>query len=154
MAKLACLVIAIEFDLRYGNEGIYFNAVHPGVVATRILRDPVGVATALAGPVAGPYLAPALAMGKRLRDALFAYSARRAAVTVFFAAASPKIKNGHVRGQYIVPEGLLWVANHPSLYNESQLVGLWDFSEELVGPLESTDDDVDSNAPKGSSGAI
>jgi NAD(P)-dependent dehydrogenase (short-subunit alcohol dehydrogenase family) len=135
IAKLACLTIAIEFDLRYGDKGIHFNAVHPGVVATRILRDPLGVATSIVGPAAGLYLAPVMAIAKRVRDFLLAYTPQRAAITVLFAAASPIIQQGQVRGQYIVPEGVLWVADHPALYNETQLVGLWDFSTELAGPM-------------------
>eukprot|EP00040_Diaphanoeca_grandis_P026331 m.147303 g.147303 ORF g.147303 m.147303 type:complete len:359 (+) comp30527_c0_seq1:193-1269(+) len=134
VAKLACLWAAKEFNTRHGDD-VYFNAVHPGVVATSILRDPVAVASSLVGPRFAEYLGPIIANAKNARDFLLAYSPRKAALTQVFVAVSPKITKQKLRGEYFVPIATKWPVVHDSFQVQEFGNQFWQFSTALADDL-------------------
>ena len=120
MAKLASLVFSNELSRRWGSFAIS-NAVHPGVVATQMLRSENFAA--MIGPIGGR-LAWLVA---KARNLLFAYSARTAAVSVLYAAVGA----GETTGQLIVPVATLWPPHHAKATDEAFARRLWEFSEAL-----------------------
>ena len=88
VAKLATLWAATEFNRRHGGPRtkVFFNAVHPGVVATNILGDPAGPAEFIVGPAYAQALGKVIYGAKAARDAIIAYPPERAALTQLFAA--------------------------------------------------------------------
>ncbi|CAE8702675.1 unnamed protein product, partial [Polarella glacialis] len=126
MAKLANLVFARELDRRFFSKGIFSNAVHPGVVATDMLR-PQNF-EAMLGPQLGP-----LALGlARLRNSLFAYSPQQAALSLLYCAASPEVETLAVHGELVVPVATRWQARHPMAEDADFGKALWRFSQQLV----------------------
>lgn len=123
MAKLASLVFAKEVDRRSRDKGILSNAVHPGVVATSMLR--ADNFDAMLGPWLGP-----IALGlARLRNRLFAYSPETAALTLLHCAADPSLRAG---GELFVPVATPWKPWHAQADNATFARELWRFSDELV----------------------
>ena len=125
MAKLANLAFAAELARRAGG-AVVSHAVHPGVVATNMLR--VDNFAAMLGPLAGR-LAWLVAQARNL---LFAYSPRTAAVSVLYAAVAPEVGSLANNGQLFVPVATHWPPHHPMALDESFGARLWAFSEETV----------------------
>ena len=99
------------------------NAVHPGVVATSMVRKEnleLGLGTWL-GSVA--YAAA------QVRNALFAYSPERAAVTVLGCLVGPCSTGS---GRFYVPVATEWAPRHERVEDDEFGKRLWEFSEGLV----------------------
>lgn len=122
MAKLASLILAEEIDRRSHKEGVLSTAVHPGVVATELLRR--DNFEAMLGPQLGP-LAMALAS---FRNRIFAYSAETAALTVLHCATSTALHGGEL----FVPIATRWEPKHLKSGDPAFAHNLWTFSEALV----------------------
>jgi NAD(P)-dependent dehydrogenase (short-subunit alcohol dehydrogenase family) len=128
MAKLASLAFSVEIARRYPPHSILSNAVHPGVVATRMIRK--ANLAAMMGQVGG-----SVAWGlARLRNALLAYSPRTAALTVLHAAFSPELEAGVIptTGALFVPVATRWQPRHPLATDPDFGARLWMFSDGLV----------------------
>mmetsp|Transcript_129716 Transcript_129716/g.361291 ORF Transcript_129716/g.361291 Transcript_129716/m.361291 type:complete len:390 (-) Transcript_129716:96-1265(-) len=124
MAKLANLVFAEELSRRA--PAVLSNAVHPGVVATHLLRED-NFRAMLGGGLGA--LAFRLA---RWRNTLFAYSPATAAATVLHCAASPELERVPVRGALFVPVAKRWPPRHHKAGDAAFGAALWRFSEQLV----------------------
>eukprot|EP00041_Stephanoeca_diplocostata_P020930 m.478795 g.478795 ORF g.478795 m.478795 type:complete len:197 (-) comp21695_c1_seq8:1665-2255(-) len=135
MAKLACLVIAEEMDRRYfHSHGVYVNAVHPGVVATEILRDPTGVALSLGIPATWACaVGHVVGWAKRWRDAVLAYSPADGALTQIYAAAHPDVQRKGLHGKYLVPIAQEWGTAHEKSLDKSFGKALFEWSIDVVG---------------------
>jgi NAD(P)-dependent dehydrogenase (short-subunit alcohol dehydrogenase family) len=122
-SKLANILFTQELTKRYGSQGIYANAVHPGVVRTELLRGFLGD-----GRI-GQVL---LSIVNLITMPLF-LSPQRGALTSLYCAASPEIEDKALNGQYFYP-----IAKHYpeglSSYAKNEELGrkLWDFSEEYI----------------------
>ena len=143
MAKLASLAFSNELARRYrpppagapahppGDAApppplVLSNAVHPGVVATEMLR-PGNFASML-----GPSLGRAAWLVAQARNLLFAYSPRTAAVTVLYAAAADEVEAERLTGALLVPIATRWTPHHPMATDAAFGRALWDHSERLV----------------------
>mmetsp|Transcript_14943 Transcript_14943/g.48064 ORF Transcript_14943/g.48064 Transcript_14943/m.48064 type:complete len:227 (+) Transcript_14943:748-1428(+) len=129
MAKLANLAFATELARRQGGE-LLSSAVHPGVVASDMLRR--GNFEAMLGRRLGG-LAWQLAQA---RNALFAYSTEQAALTILFPAVAPELAGwadapGR-NGRLFVPVATPWEPRHPMATDEAFGAALWGFSECVV----------------------
>jgi NAD(P)-dependent dehydrogenase (short-subunit alcohol dehydrogenase family) len=125
MAKLASLVFARELAARH--PAILSNAVHPGVVATAMLRRPNFEA------MLGPALGGMAWRAAQWRNQLMAYSPASAALSVLYCAASPDVERESVSGELVVPVAARWPPHHPMATDAAFGAALWRFSEELVG---------------------
>ncbi|CAE7217261.1 WWOX [Symbiodinium sp. KB8] len=85
-AKLANLIFSHEINRRLGHLGVYSNAVHPGVVATEMLRR------ANFEAMLGSLLGSLAFQAAQLRNRLFAYGAQEAALNLLFCAAAPEVE--------------------------------------------------------------
>ncbi|CAE7467910.1 Wwox [Symbiodinium natans] len=126
MAKLANLLFSQEIDRRFGQLGLYSNAVHPGVVATEMLRR--DNFEAMLGPLLGAWAFRAA----QLRNRLFAYGAGEAALNLLFCAASPIVELQALRGKLIVPIATAYPPRHAQAFNDEFARRLWEFSDELI----------------------
>ena len=124
MAKLANLLFARELGRRHPS--ILSNAVHPGVVATEMLR--VGNFEAMLGKPLG-----ALAWNfAQLRNQLFAYSPETAARSVLFLIGSDEVEAQSLTGRLVVPIAKLWPPRHPKAFEDDAGAALWDWTEGLI----------------------
>ena len=126
MAKLASLAFSNELARRVPTSLLLSNAVHPGVVATAMLR--MDNFASMLGPIIGR-LAWLLA---QLRNLLFAYSPRTASLSVLYAAVAEEVEAEGLSGQLIVPIATRWAPHHPMASNNATFGrALWQFSEKL-----------------------
>jgi NAD(P)-dependent dehydrogenase (short-subunit alcohol dehydrogenase family) len=139
MSKLANLAFSRELALREKNL-IVSNAVHPGVVATEMLRR------ANFHGMLGGTLGDAVFYLAQLRNALFAYSSPTAALSVLHPAVAPYMENGpaasddlhfdpvakNVSGQFYVPIATRWEPHHSKAHDPAFGEALWDFASALV----------------------
>mmetsp|Transcript_65785 Transcript_65785/g.175215 ORF Transcript_65785/g.175215 Transcript_65785/m.175215 type:complete len:374 (-) Transcript_65785:30-1151(-) len=125
IAKLASIAWSNELARRY-RPTILSNAVHPGVVASEMLREENF--RAMLGPALGP-LAWRLA---KLRNLLLAYSLRTAALGVLYCAASEEVGQRGTSGEFFVPVATRWAPRHPKATDPAFGAALWKASEELV----------------------
>ena len=130
ISKLANLIFARELARRHG-QTVLSHAVHPGVVATDMLR--VGNFRAMLGSTVGG-LVWRLAQA---RNALFAYTPREAAASVLYAAAAPEL-DAEDNGLLIVPIATRWEPNHPTAMDAAAGDALWKFSQQLVAQATPT----------------
>ena len=121
MAKLANLAFARELASRHPR--IRSNAVHPGVVATALLRLENFEA------MLGPSLGRAAWQIAQWRNALFAYSPRAAALSALYRAVSEELERS---GELYVPVATRWEPRHPKATDAAFGAALWKFSDELV----------------------
>lgn len=112
MTKLANILFTHELARRLEGTGVSVNAVHPGVIATRLLADFLDV------PLTG---------GSPERS--FGGNPERGAETSIYLAASPEVEG--VSGGYFVnrQEGRSSAAS----YDEAAARKLWDVSARLTG---------------------
>ncbi|CAE7806037.1 Wwox, partial [Symbiodinium sp. CCMP2456] len=125
-AKLANLIFSQEIDRRLGHLGVYSNAVHPGVVATEMLRLDNFEA------MLGSFLGALAFQAAQLRNRLFAYGAQEAALNLLFCAAAPEVEVRTVHGKLIVPIATEHPPRHAQAFNEEFAIRLWEFSEKLI----------------------
>jgi len=127
MAKLANLVFARELDRRHFNEGrVYSNAVHPGVVATDMLK--LSNFQAMLGSDLGE-IAHTLA---KLRNDVFAYTPQQGSLPLLYCAAGEAIEKEAIHGALVVPVAKAWPARHPKAEDVAFGEELWNFSENLI----------------------
>ena len=134
IAKLASLSFSGELARRHGRF-LVSHAVHPGVVATDMLRADNFRATisAVLGPNGGALLGGAAWAFAQLRNALFAYPPRTAALSVLYAAVAPELDDADSpNAQLIVPIATRWPPHHPKATDAKFAKDLWRFSESLV----------------------
>lgn len=112
MTKLANLLFTYELARRLGDSGVTVNAVHPGVIATRLLADYLDV------PVVGGAIART-----------FGAKPEKGAETSVYLAASPEVAG--VSGGYFV--GRHESRSSPASYDEAAARRLWTVSAELTG---------------------
>ena len=122
-SKLANILFTQELSKKYGSQGIFANAVHPGVVRTELLRGFLGE-----GRI-GQVL---LSVINFITMPLF-LSPHRGALTSLYCAASPDIETKDLNGQYFYPiakhypEGLSSYAKSEELREK-----LWKFSKDYI----------------------
>jgi hypothetical protein len=162
MSKLANIAFSRELARReWGvREGVVSNAVHPGVVATEMLRRENfdGMLGQALGGVA--YSAA------QMRNLLFAYSSSTAALTVLHCAVAPHRRSAAdkssvdisaqssskaastgaekvaeplgsdeglaLSGAFFVPVATRWAPHHPKAHDPVFGEALWGFAEALV----------------------
>jgi len=112
MTKLANLLFTYELARRLDGTGVTVNAVHPGVVATRLLADYLDL------PVVGGTIARA-----------FGAKPEKGAETSIYVAASPEVAG--VTGAYFV--GRHQSRSSTASYDEAAARRLWQASAELTG---------------------
>ena len=123
MAKLASLAFSNELARRHRPSILISNAVHPGVVATSMLRRDNFVR--MLGQVAGRGAWAAA----QIRNALFAYSSTTGALSILYAAAATEIERHSISGELIVPVATRWPAHHRMANDASFGAALWSWSE-------------------------
>jgi NAD(P)-dependent dehydrogenase (short-subunit alcohol dehydrogenase family) len=111
-SKLANLLFTYELARRVGVSGVTVNAVHPGVIATKLLADYMGV------PVAGAALART-----------FGARPQEGAETIIYLASSPEVQG--VTGKYFSRKKP--VASSRESHDEASARRLWQVSERLAG---------------------
>jgi NAD(P)-dependent dehydrogenase (short-subunit alcohol dehydrogenase family) len=109
--KLANILFTYELARRLGGSGITVNTLTPGVVATRMLADYMGV------PPARPL------------DRSFGASPEEGAETSIYLAASPEVEG--VTGKYFVQKKP--VASSRASYDAVAARRLWEISARLTG---------------------
>uniref|UniRef100_A0A7S4R3L5 Protochlorophyllide reductase n=1 Tax=Alexandrium monilatum TaxID=311494 RepID=A0A7S4R3L5_9DINO len=125
MAKLASMAWSGELARRYPH-AVLSNAVHPGVVATEMLR--IDTFREMLGPLLGPL---AWVAG-RLRNRLLAYSPRTAALSVLYCAVSSEIEKRSTTGRLFVPVATQWPPHHPKAEDAAFGRALWETSQAIV----------------------
>lgn len=112
MTKLANILFTHELAVRLEGSGVTVNAVHPGVIATRLLASYLDV------PMTGGTIARA-----------FGGKPEHGAETIIYLAASPEVAG--ITGGYFVnrQEG----RSSASSYDEGLARRLWDVSARLTG---------------------
>jgi retinol dehydrogenase 14 len=111
-SKLANILFTYELARRLVGTGVVANCLHPGVVATKLLADYMGV------PVAGWALART-----------FGASPEQGAETSIYLAASPEVDR--VTGKYF--EGRRERRSSRQSYDEAAARRLWEVSAHLTG---------------------
>lgn len=112
MTKLANLLFTHELALRLEGTGVTVNAVHPGVIATRLLANYLDL------PVVGGVVSSA-----------FGGKPARGAETPIYLAASPEVAG--ITGGYFVNRQES--SSSPASYDEAIARKLWDVSAGLTG---------------------
>jgi NAD(P)-dependent dehydrogenase (short-subunit alcohol dehydrogenase family) len=112
MTKLANILFTHELARRLESAGVTANAVHPGVIATRLLANYLDV------PLVGGTIARA-----------FGGKPERGAETIIYLAASPDVA-GITGGYYVNRQES---RSSPSSYDEGIARELWEVSERLTG---------------------
>jgi retinol dehydrogenase 14 len=112
MTKLANLLFTHELALRLEGTGVTVNAVHPGVIATRLLANYLDL------PVVGGVVSSA-----------FGGKPERGAETPIHLAASPEVAG--ITGGYFVNRQES--RSSPASYDEAAGRKLWDVSARLTG---------------------
>lgn len=110
--KLANILFTYELARRLGRTGVTVNCLSPGVVATRMLADYMGV------PRAG-----------RGADSTFGATPEEGAETSIYLAASPDVER--VTGKYFVEKKP--ASSSRESYDEATARRLWEVSERLTG---------------------
>jgi NAD(P)-dependent dehydrogenase (short-subunit alcohol dehydrogenase family) len=111
-SKLANILFTYELARRLAGTGVTANCLNPGVVATRMLADYMGV------PVAGPTLA-----------STFGATVEEGAETSIYLASSPEVES--VTGKYF--ERSRPVASSRESHDEAVARRLWEVSARLTG---------------------
>jgi NAD(P)-dependent dehydrogenase (short-subunit alcohol dehydrogenase family) len=111
-AKLANILFTYELSRRLAGTGVTANCLTPGVVATRMLADYMGV------PPGGPAIAHT-----------FGATPEKGAATSIYLASSPELES--VTGKYF--EHRQPRASSPESHDESVARRLWEVSEQLTG---------------------
>lgn len=109
--KLANVLFTYELARRLGGTGVTVNCLAPGVVATRMLADYMGVPRS------------------EQADSTFGASPEKGAETSIYLAASPEIAG--VTGKYF--ERKKPVSSSRKSYDEAAARRLWEVSERLTG---------------------
>jgi NAD(P)-dependent dehydrogenase (short-subunit alcohol dehydrogenase family) len=111
-SKLANILFTYELSRRLDGTGVTANCLNPGVVATRMLADYMGV------PLAGAALART-----------FGAKPEEGAETSIYLASSPEVES--VTGKYF--ERKRPIASSRASYDEAAARRLWEVSERLTG---------------------
>lgn len=120
-AKLASMAFSSEMARRLPD--IRSNSVHPGVVASNMLR--LENFQSMLGPLLGPV---AFRVAK-LRNLFFAYSTKVAAVNLLYCAVLPEENE---TGNFYVPLATKWLPRHGMAHDVGFGSQFWDFSKSLV----------------------
>jgi NAD(P)-dependent dehydrogenase (short-subunit alcohol dehydrogenase family) len=110
--KLANVLFTYELARRLGASGVTINALEPGVVATRMLADYMGVPR-----------------GGRGVESTFGASPEEGAETSIYLASSPEVET--VTGKYFARKKP--ISSSRESYNEATARRLWEVSERLTG---------------------
>ena len=111
-SKLANILFTYELARRLEGSGITVNCLHPGVIATKLLADYMGV----------PFAAGAVA-------STFGAKPERGAETSIYLATSPAVEG--VSGKYF--ENRRQVRSSRESYDEAAARRLWEVSERMTG---------------------
>jgi NAD(P)-dependent dehydrogenase (short-subunit alcohol dehydrogenase family) len=111
-SKLANILFTYELSRRLAGTGVTANCLNPGVVATKMLADYMGV------PLAGPALART-----------FGATPEEGAETSVYLASSPEVES--VTGKYF--ERKQPIASSQASHDEAVAGRLWEVSERLAG---------------------
>jgi len=111
-SKLANILFTYELARRLRGTGVTANCLHPGVIATRLLADYLGV------PAAGGALART-----------FGAKPEKGAETIVYLASSQEVEG--VTGKYFVNKRP--VTSSRESYDEAAARRLWEVSERLTG---------------------
>lgn len=116
-SKLCNLLFTYELSRRLEGSGVTANALHPGLVATDILRN---------NGILGRFLN--MILGLR------GISVESGAITSVYAASSPEMEG--VSGKYLEKKQI--VPSSPRSFDEAQAAALWELSANLTGiPAET-----------------
>jgi NAD(P)-dependent dehydrogenase (short-subunit alcohol dehydrogenase family) len=114
--KLANILFTYELARRLQGTGVIVNCLHPGVIATKLLADYMGV----------PF-------GGRALASTFGASPQKGAETILYLATSPEVEG--VTGKYF--EGKRERRSSRESYDEAAVRRLWAVSEQLSGLTSS-----------------
>eukprot|EP00842_Homolaphlyctis_polyrhiza_P001356 jgi/Hompol1/2220/HPOL_005891-RA len=123
-SKLANILFTRELNRRYGDKGIFCNAIHPGVVQTELLRGPkesYGISSWFF------FLSPIV----DFVEWTFSLTPKDGALTQIYCAASNKIVEENIRGEYLIPFGKVDLGSAHS--RDPELAKkLWEWTEKTV----------------------
>jgi len=111
-SKLANILFTYELARRLRGSGVTANCLHPGVIATRLLANYMGM------PAAGGALART-----------FGAKPEKGADTIVYLASSPEVAG--ISGKYFVNKRP--VTSSRESYDEAAARRLWEVSEQLTG---------------------
>ena len=111
-SKLANILFTYQLSRRLAGTGVTANSLNPGVVATKMLADYMGV------PLAGPALART-----------FGATPEQGAETSIYLASAPEVES--VTGKYF--EHKQPIASSQASHDEAVARQLWEVSERLTG---------------------
>ncbi len=111
-SKLANILFTYELARRLRGSGVTANCLHPGVIATRLLADYMGVTAAGSAPAR-----------------TFGAKPEKGAETIVYLASSPEVDG--VTGKYFVNKRP--VTSSRESYDEAAARRLWEVSERLTG---------------------
>ena len=111
-SKLANILFTYELARRLRGSGVTVNCLHPGVIATRLLANYMGI------PAAGGALART-----------FGAKPEKGAETIVYLASSPEVAG--ISGKYFVDKRP--VTSSRESYDEAAARRLWEVSEQLTG---------------------
>ncbi|KAI8820936.1 hypothetical protein BJ741DRAFT_542203 [Chytriomyces cf. hyalinus JEL632] len=117
-SKLANLLFSNELAARYPHK-LLVNAVHPGLVATDLIRTEPGTLLHFAAPIL------------RALMPLFALTAEKGASATLYAATSKDVLEQRITGKYMIPHGVVSNDYNPIADDADLAKRLWDFSEDV-----------------------
>lgn len=131
-SKLANVLFSNELSRRLGNgeQNIFVNSIHPGVVETELGRHMAELVEKYLGQTASDLV-------MRVMQS-FSWQPDDAALTQVFTAASPKIAQERITGQYYHPLAKLHPAS-PLAMNEATQGQLWEFTRQILDKRGFTD---------------
>lgn len=120
-SKLANILFTRGFDKRFGDQGIYANALHPGGVRTDIFEGAKKGILRLFGPILDLVV---WSVG---------LTPMEGALTQLYVATSPDIVEQKMRGRYFIPFGKDFTDQISGDAKDDQLVEkLWTWTEDIV----------------------
>ena len=123
VSKLSNILFTHELNKRFGDKGVYANALHPGFVRTELLRGPMGYGT----------FGAILSNISLILTYPFSIDAPRGALTSLYLATSPEVEKEEIKDQYYVPLAKPMPSHLSEQAKDLELAAkLWDFTESLV----------------------
>jgi retinol dehydrogenase-12 len=123
ISKVAMILFTHGLHKRYGDKGVYTNALHPGFVRTGLMRGSMGYG------VVGKVMA-AISYGIAYPISI---DAHRGALTSLYCATHPDIESKDIRDQYFVPIAKLRTEGLSDVGKDYEVAEkLWTFSEEML----------------------
>jgi len=117
-SKLANILFTRELAKRIGDQKVFANSLHPGVIKSEINRHVLSRTLALFRPLVKGFIG-------------LMTSPENGALTQLYLSTSPDVEEKNIRGEYYVPVGKKGRLS-PLGCNDEQAKKLWDFSVKFI----------------------